>query len=74
MIDTWFGLLQFFARYFNVDIIESDRFITLEELETEEEVFTLLDTHVTDYKIGDLFFQDHFRMHQGVYAGYGRCH
>jgi hypothetical protein len=57
---------QFFARYYGVDVIQSDRFITLEELSDEESVFTLLDTHVTDYAIGDLFFHDHFRMHQGI--------
>lgn len=60
---------QFFARYFNVDIIQSDRFVTLESLSDEESVLVLLDTHVTDYAIGDSFFQDHFRMHQDALCG-----
>lgn len=42
------------------------RFITLEELSDEATVFGLLDTHKTDYAIGDMFFDDHFRMHQGT--------
>jgi hypothetical protein len=35
-------------------------------LSSEAAVFTLLDSHVIDYAIGDYFFHDHFRMHQGI--------
>lgn len=35
---------QFMSRYFNVDIIQSDRFITIESIKSEAAAMTLLDT------------------------------
>lgn len=55
---------QYLSRFFGVSIDTNDRFMTLEQLSTEQQVLKLLDTAQTDLAMGWAFFGDMYRMQE----------